>query len=956
MKKMLAVLLAALFFCSPAGPVYASREASAFLCEVGLSLYRQGRYDEALTEFKKALMVDANYKPALKYLKMIEQMGSGKKQKAVIPPSYRPTAKPTAEAATFTRLDATKQMLDLVEIQRDMVIERQMLRSEALTPLSEAIAAKISPPDVFTFAEPALPAAAKKKMKAELPTVVTLDESLAKQAATIEIEAGKSVILSGKNIRKFLLTEPDVLDVERKSPDVLLVTGKNIGYTYLHTWDDTGRQTTEWRTVIPRPEGPTYEDLLRREEERARNFRMRYSMDWLSYESGRRIYDLNRDFYSWAHSLSIIGPTPYGDIDSLVTLRKLRTSTDLTYFTLGLTNGQVGPFKGFTLRAFDHVPPFTNLTFPGTTIRGGMLDSPAFNNKLNYTVFWGKEGGGRLGDLSPTLSSIKKSYLEGINLSISPTLKQNYRASFIHGWGSERDPGLNKDGADLMGTWTFSDNLSSTYEVAYDSEHYAQLLSAHYRRPKLDLKTEIRNINKKFVSMTDIGWRQGELGGLFDLNYAPSEKINVHSSLDVYRDRLFPALDNPKRWNEDFDFDVLYQIDESTSASFVYSLQNMLGSLSQYRFQSPGVRFYKKFKFFRDIYTFANYYYQRNQSFTSPSSSYNNNRLNFGVRFSLIGDLYYYINREMNWLEETFNKSHSQPNAVETGVDWTSQIARSPFYGTFRFTFRDEDDTVANISLLSGEDYIEGYSELSYRPPSGGSEVYGSCRVRNIWAENPNVTKRVEASFNAGMRLSWDTGLRWESVGSVEGYVFRDLNSDGLRQRNEAPVEGLKVFIGKDKFQTTDLFGYYVFKGIRARKAFVTLDTSSLPTGFVLTVPATQEVAIKHHGFSRIDFGIISRSEISGHVFEDINGDGKFDNNDYGIQGVAISLENGMKTTTDITGAYSFPNASSGEHTITLDLSTLPIIYLPKTAIIKNITLLEGVGYVYDVPLKKIKE
>jgi hypothetical protein len=407
--------------------------------------------------------------------------------------------------------------------------------------------------------------------------------------------------------------------------------------------------------------------------------------------------------------------------------------------------------------------------------------------------------------------------------------------------------------------------------------------------------------------------------------------------------------------NEDFNWDASFHIDPTASLNLNYILQNALGRLSQYRYQSPGIGLSKEFKFMKDIYTYANYYHQESKNFSSPTSDYINDRIYLGLRFSLIGELYYYLNRELNWLRERFTGARTEPNATETGVDWSSQVGKTPFYGTFRFTFRNEEDTVSNLSFLSGEDYIEGYSELSFRP-SPDKEIYGSCRARNVWADNPRVSKRVEMSFNAGMRYLWDTGLSWESVGNIEGYIFKDYNSDGLRQRDEPPVQGVKMWLGKDKFQVTDMFGYYKFKGIRARRAYVSLDSSSLPPGFVLTVPLIQEVIIENNRTLRLDFGIISQTQISGLVFEDTDGNSQFNKEDKGIANVAIVLEDGKKAITDAGGKYSFMNISPGEHTLTLDLNSLPVNYLPRVPLAKKITLFEGVTYFHSIPLKRIEE
>ena len=512
---------------------------------------------------------------------------------------------------------------------------------------------------------------------------------------------------------------------------------------------------------------------------------------------------------------------------------------------------------------------------------------------------------------------------------------------------------MNEYGYDLSANWDLN-HWGMGYDLAYDTKKFANLFTANYSAPKLKFTSELRDVNRAFQSATGTGWEQGEIGGLFGLTYKPNEKWDIFSRLDVYRDRLFPALDNRTRWNQDFDLNLLYRIDKLTDLNFTYTLQNDLGKLSQGRYMAPAIGFGKRFKFFRDIYFFSQYTYANNQNFSSPGISYYNNRANLGIRFELFGGLNYYFNRELNWLRERLNKNSSMPNATETGLEWNNQIGQTPFYGDLRFTYRDEEDTLSPLSFLSGQDYIEGYSELTYRK-SNDTEIYGSCRVRNSWADNPNMTKQIELSVNTGLRYLWDTGISWNSVCNIEVCVFKDLNSDGLRQKDEPPVEGIKVWLGKSRCQVTDLFGGVIFKGVRGDRAHVSLDMPSLPSGYLLTVPVSQEVKILQNQTIRVNFGIMSRSEIGGLVFEDKNGNGKLDANEKGVEGVELTLDSGKKVISDYTGRYVFANAASGEHEVVIDLNSIPDNYLPKIALTKKIALFEGVAYTFNVPLEKIE-
>ena len=48
--------------------VYAYELIPEYLCKLGLTLYQQGKVTQALEEFKKALAINPEYKPALKYI------------------------------------------------------------------------------------------------------------------------------------------------------------------------------------------------------------------------------------------------------------------------------------------------------------------------------------------------------------------------------------------------------------------------------------------------------------------------------------------------------------------------------------------------------------------------------------------------------------------------------------------------------------------------------------------------------------------------------------------------------------------------------------------------------------------------------------------------------------------------------------------------------------------------
>ena len=90
----LATFLVVVFFAFQ--PVFAQTEASiGYLCEIAVDFYRKGRYEDALSEFKKVLLLDPNNPTAKAYINVIfkpEVSVAQATQKTQTPPKQAPLA------------------------------------------------------------------------------------------------------------------------------------------------------------------------------------------------------------------------------------------------------------------------------------------------------------------------------------------------------------------------------------------------------------------------------------------------------------------------------------------------------------------------------------------------------------------------------------------------------------------------------------------------------------------------------------------------------------------------------------------------------------------------------------------------------------------------------------------------------------------------------------------------
>ena len=253
---------------------------------------------------------------------------------------------------------------------------------------------------------------------------------------------------------------------------------------------------------------------------------------------------------------------------------------------------------------------------------------------------------------------------------------------------------------------------------------------------------------------------------------------------------------------------------------------------------------------------------------------------------------------------------------------------------------------------MSGEDRLEGAAELTFKP-TPNNEAFIRGRISDIWAEKAGVVKHFDFDLSWGMRLLWDTAFRWQSVGSFCGYVFYDQSGDGSRQSYERGVKGAVVKASDGKTCVTNAAGFYKISHISGKETTLSLDLSTIPKGYSPTTSAMLGVDIVHARTKRVDFGITTRSEISGLIFNDKNNNGAYDPGEEGVGNVVILLDDKTRAVSSPLGEYMLRKLTPGGHILKLDLRSLPLKFIPKVPVIKTVKVLEGAAFVYNIPLQE---
>lgn len=798
-----------------------------------------------------------------------------------------------------------------------------------------------------------------------LPPSLPVERTLTNivQLGTFEIEVNQSLIIkSSAGIVKFISTTENIVMMETVDATTLRIIGKTAGRTFIHVWEEGNKRSTfELRVNPQRFVGLTYGDLQRDVLQKSRPFLVTYENSHSSYYRGPKFGEMGRTSLDFNQTVSLQGDTPYGFVTSHAQVQRSGTSSKYIWTDMqaAVRDGRLGRLRNFNAAVGDSLVKPNMMVFSQGRVRGIAGEHWDDSNRLRLESFYGREQRGIFGALSPSIfegSSERTidSFLSGNVLSAKINEQAGFRTGFFTGYGRSRVDELNREGFGFDGYLNPNRHISFQPEYSFDNERTAQKENIFLNWDKVQIKGQYRNINKNFQSMLGSPANQGELGYLLETSMTPRERIHFRGNLDVFRDRRIPNPDSLDTHNVHTDMALTVTPTDRSSVIFNYQNLDDTGRVGPNRLRTWGGQYNQTFDLWwgRKASWSVRYQNRQNRSLTNALSSYNNDQLVLNAYTQLFWGIVFSVQREWNWLEEPESDRSSMPQATTYSLNYSRQFFDTPFYLDLNLRIRDEEETESFNSFMTGEDSTEVSGSITYRKDPNW-EFYVNGRFENYVPESLNITDpRTEGQFTFGMRHIFDTQIRWLGQANFEGYVFKDMDGDGLKEEGEAGLEGLNIESSDGKKAITDNQGFYKLEGVTGKQATIWLDGSHLPYGFVPTGSLKREVKIENQTTQRIDFGLTPQSEITGVVFNDLNGNGRFDSTDVGVKKVRLILENGKAVRTNISGSYSFSGVLAGDHVVTIDLSTVPDGYLPADVVKKSVKLFEGMKYELHFPLR----
>jgi uncharacterized repeat protein (TIGR01451 family) len=181
---------------------------------------------------------------------------------------------------------------------------------------------------------------------------------------------------------------------------------------------------------------------------------------------------------------------------------------------------------------------------------------------------------------------------------------------------------------------------------------------------------------------------------------------------------------------------------------------------------------------------------------------------------------------------------------------------------------------------------------------------------------------------------------------TIYGYVFEDTNGNGLWDAGEPPIPDVLITLNGTDTTTTDQDGQYLF--IVAEPGIYTIVETD-PDSYFSTTPNEIHVTVELGSSYRADFGDAPNDSpfaaIYGTVFEDLDGNGLWDGDEVGLEGVTVTLDDTSSTTTDDYGSYTFSTATEAVHTV---VETDPDGYFSTTPNEVHVEVALGDGHQVD--------
>ena len=253
------------------------------------------------------------------------------------------------------------------------------------------------------------------------------------------------------------------------------------------------------------------------------------------------------------------------------------------------------------------------------------------------------------------------------------------------------------------------------------------------------------------------------------------------------------------------------------------------------------------------------------------------------------------------------NTADHRPVAIVRGPEITEPGERN--IALFSY-WLDHDDDSSTPAILAGD--VDGNGEVTVNEaialgPLGPRDRTRIDRVTVTVSSETDVRNPKRTDFDGFDRVELSTDIKIRqaprSAGVIHGVVFRDINSNGLKDPSEPTIPDVIIQTSNGAQTVTNVTGQYVMAVTPGQITVSEID----PVGMSSSTSNTLNVDAYAGSFTRIDFGDVpgaGTAQVRGMVFNDLDQSGTISAGDRGISNVKVYSDTGEYVYTDGSGSY----------------------------------------------------
>lgn len=916
--------------------------------QAGIEAYNKQYFREAERNFKEAHLIFPNEREPIQYLGLLKKRKLvGELIAARVRIDALNAARPTEQDDATIKPDDNKP--SLIEKQRLQIIDnalqqtRQIAQEKTVKPINILERTTVLPDK-----KPASQFVTPPKKKSD-SGVIYLEDLIknAGEKSAITIELGSSWQIEGKNIQRNLVIDEGIILVDYINLNRIRIKAHRHGSTFLHIWDDIGRRTLQVSVILP-PRSTEQAGQPIADSDHAQPLKFNYAADYNTFYYGENIPDMERQIIGFVEYFGVEGETPYGVFDASGAMRKGDRLTHIPNYTVGMSNIPLRGTQDLDLRIFDARRALSPLTLSGAYLRGMFADVNFLEDSIRLSATHGK--------YKQAVTSYQRGYSESQNVYVDagklilfPKDQHKHIAfNYANSHGPNRKRYLSRHVYSMEGMRKL-DKVTLKGELARNEDNFASTAGIKWDQGLLKSSVNFRDVSKDFTNVTYSPSNRGEIGATWTTDM-DLDRVNVNTSVDIYRDTLyFNPLDR-HALNYDMRAHMRNALGDVTWLDSSLHYIHTPGDVSPRR--NAGV--YERLSRYFDIWQrrratlFFGGSYQISRYSFADVSEYNRYSLIVGVQVPIIDGLASFVNYEYSWIEELYSNLTLNPNVLNAGLTYSKSF-NEQISGNWGLSYRNEGNVKGTNSFLTGEDSISVSSGLNYNP-TRDINFFVDGRFRTVWPAKKDKPSYDDLDIRVGMRAVWGAPVRWDPSGIISGTVCLDQNGDGKCNALDKGLYNVVVKAG-DKESTTDQNGKYNIK-VSAKRVMVSPVLTTLPPGSIFTTPSSVKVNISHGKTLNTDFGVKISSGIYGVVFIDNNGNNMPDSEDQFIGKVRLILDGKTAVFSDNRGVYSIKDISSGNHVIEIDLKCIPDSLIPLIKVKNEVKITEGTTYILHVPMR----